>query len=249
MAAPVSGIRFHDKKIITFSRRHPQNRYRAENFKIIRQVSYNERMTLAGNSRIKNICITVSLLVATIALCVFLVYNWKYVVKLEHHGYLGLFLISLLAGSPLPIPTPSMILTFTLGSILNPLFVGLVAGVGNTIGNVILYYTGRGGLKLFNDFNRQDTKVSRIITDKRLSRILNSDNWGEMAVFFLLLINPVPVATPLVLAMGAAHYNLARFLIICWLGKTTQGMILAYLGHYGLRSLLHFFGVLHIHSL
>ena len=68
----------------------------------------------------------------------------------------------------------------------------------------------------------------------------------EMAIVFLLFIYPNPVATPLLLAMGAARFNLTKFTIICWSGKTVQGLILSYLGHFGLRSLLHFFGVFNI---
>lgn len=191
--------------------------------------------------------ITISLLVATtvvtIALSVFLVYNHEYVVKLEQHGYLGLFLISLLAGSPLPVPTPSMILTFTLGSLLNPLFIGLVSGLGNTIGNVIIYITGRSGVKAFSGLDNPDTKLGRIMGSKRISKLVHSTSWGEMAMLFLMFIYPNPVATPLILAMGAARFSVARFLLVCGAGKTVQALILSYLGHFGLGSLLHFFGV------
>ena len=205
---------------------------------------------MADNAINKRKYINISLLVVitclTVGLSVFLVYNHEYVVKLEHHGYLGLFLISLLAGSPVPIPTPSMILTFTLGSMLNPLYIGLVAGIGNTIGNIFLYYTGRGGLKVFNNSNQQDSRIGRVMRSERVSKLVKSNSWGEMAIVFLMFINPIPVTTPIVLAMGAAHFNLTKFLVICWTSKTVQGLILAYLGHFGLRSLLHFFGVFHI---
>jgi membrane protein YqaA with SNARE-associated domain len=195
--------------------------------------------------------ITISLLVVmtclTIGLSVFLVYHWQYVVKLEQHGYLGLFLISLLAGSPVPIPTPSMILTFTLGSLLNPIYIGMVAGLGNTIGNSFIYYTGRAGLKIFTDFSHSNSRVGRLLNSERLSRIINSGSWKEMAVVFLLFMYPNPAATPLILAMGAERFSFPKFLVVCWSGKTVQGLVLAYLGHFGLRSLLHFFGVFNVH--
>ena len=83
---------------------------------------------------------------------IFLVFNWEYVEQLQDKGLWGLFIISLFAGSPIPIPTPSMILTFTLGSLLNPALVGLVSGLGNGIGNALIYWSGRGGLELFKSF-------------------------------------------------------------------------------------------------
>ena len=206
---------------------------------------------MADNAINKRKYINISLLVVitclTVGLSVFLVYNHEYVVKLEHHGYLGLFLISLLAGSPVPIPTPSMILTFTLGSMLNPLYIGLVAGIGNTIGNIFLYYTGRGGLKVFNNSNQQDSRIGRVMRSERVSKLVKSNSWGEMAIVFFMFINPIPVTTPLVFAMGAARFNLTKFLVICWTSKTVQGLLFAYLGHFGLRSLLYFFGVFNIH--
>ena len=58
---------------------------------------------------------------------VLLVFNWELVEQLQDGGFIGLFLISLFAGSPIPIPTPSMVLTFTMGSLLHPALVGLVA--------------------------------------------------------------------------------------------------------------------------
>ncbi len=182
----------------------------------------------------------------TIGLSVFLVYNWQDVVKLEKHGYLGLFLISLLAGSPIPIPTPSMILTFTLGSLLNPLFIGLVAGLGNTIGNYFIYYTGRAGLKVFSDFSDSNSRLGRLLNNERISKIVKSENWEEMAIVFLLFLYPNPAATPLILAMGAERFNLTKFLVVCWSGKTVQGLLLAYFGHLGLGSLLHFLGVFNV---
>jgi membrane protein YqaA with SNARE-associated domain len=140
-----------------------------------------------------------------------------------------------------------MILTFTLGSLLNPLYIGLVAGVGNTIGNSFIYYTGHAGLKLFTDFSNSNSRVGRILNSERIARIVNSKNWGELAVVFLLFLYPNPASTPLILAMGAERFSFPKFLVTCWSAKTAQGLILAYLGHLGLRSLLHFFGVFNVH--
>jgi len=65
---------------------------------------------------------------------------------------------------------------------------------------------------------------------------------GVMAIF-LLSVFPNPILTPMVLSLGAARFNFMKFLLACWVGQTIQAMILAYMGHLGLRSLLHFFGI------
>ena len=190
------------------------------------------------------------LLVATIggsvAVAVFLIYHWEYVTQLEHEGYLGLFLISLLAGSPIPIPTPSMILTFTLGSLLNPVLVGIVSGLGNAIGYALIYTTGRGGVHLLPSFNVSDSGIGRFLRKIRMSRMLDAPNQTGVVAVFLLSIYPNPVLTPMVLGMGATRFSFTKFFLACWAGKTVMSMLLAFLGYFGLRSLLHFLGIFNV---
>jgi membrane protein YqaA with SNARE-associated domain len=205
---------------------------------------------MTSKDLIKRHYVAVALLVATVggsvAVAVFLIYNWRYVIQLEHEGYLGLFLISLLAGSPIPIPTPSMILTFTLGSLLNPVLVGVISGLGNAIGFALIYLTGRGGFRFLPDFDISNSGIGRFLRKIKMSRIVDSPNrTGAMAVF-LLSIYPNPILTPMVLGMGATRFSFMRFFFPCWAGKTVMTMILALLGYFGLRSLLHFLGVFNV---
>jgi len=182
----------------------------------------------------------------SIALTIFFLYNWEYVSRLEGQGYLGLFLISLLAGSPIPIPTPSMILTFTLGSILSPLWVGVVSGLGNALGYALIYVTGRGGLGIFSNVKASDWGVTRLLGKIKIPRILRSPNQVGMVAVFLLAIYPNPFFTPMVLGLGAARFNFTRFMIACTGGKLVMSLVLSYLGYFGLRSLLHYFGAFNI---
>ncbi|HTY81520.1 MAG TPA: VTT domain-containing protein [Dehalococcoidales bacterium] len=179
---------------------------------------------------------------------ILLVFYRKYLVDLESQGYLGLFIISLFAGSPIPIPTPSMILTFTLGSILNPFFVGLVSGIGNAAGNALIFWTGRGGNKIFRNFIKTGTpgkpartRIGRLF--QRLSRVPEFVSRRAMVAVFVLAIYPNPILTPLILGMGAWRSSFWSFFLAVWAGKTVQALILSYLGYFGLRSLLRFFGV------
>jgi membrane protein YqaA with SNARE-associated domain len=179
---------------------------------------------------------------------VLLVVYRGYLSDLEQQGYLGLFLISLFAGSPIPIPTPSMILTFTLGGILNPLLVGVVSGTGNAVGNALIFWTGRGGHKIFQNFftgassaAQPRSRIGRFF--RRISRVPDSFSRRIFLAAFLLSTYPNPILTPLILGMGAMHSSFWRFFAAVWLGKTVQSMILSYLGYFGLRSLLKFFGV------
>ncbi len=141
-----------------------------------------------------------------------------------------------------------MILTFTLGSILNPLLVGLVSGTGNAAGNALIFWTGRGGNKIFRNFFSTSTsnkpartKVGRFF--QRLSRVPEFVSRRAMVAVFVLSIYPNPILTPLVLGMGALRSSFWRFSLAVWAGKTVQALILSYLGYFGLRSLLRIFGI------
>jgi membrane protein YqaA with SNARE-associated domain len=195
--------------------------------------------------------IAITLLAATIIISVggslLLIFNWEYVEQLQNRGLLGLFIISLFAGSPIPIPTPSMILTFTFGSLLNPVLVGLVSGLGNGIGNALIYWSGRGGHAFFKSFTVPDENsepkswIGRLF--RKIPNLLNRARGRVLLTVFLLSIYPNPVLTPMIIGMGASRFNFPRFFVVICAGKTVQSMILAYLGYFGLRSFLRYIGV------
>jgi membrane protein YqaA with SNARE-associated domain len=194
------------------------------------------------------IAIISATVIISLAGAVLLVFYRKYLAVLESQGYLGLFIISLFAGSPIPIPTPSMILTFTLGSILKPFLVGLVSGLGNAGGNALIFLTGRGGNRIFRNLINAGatnkparTRVGRFF--QRLSRVPEFVSRRAFVAVFVLAIYPNPILTPLVLGMGAFRSSFWRFFLAVWAGKTAQALILSYLGYFGLRSLLKIFGI------
>jgi uncharacterized membrane protein YdjX (TVP38/TMEM64 family) len=206
-----------------------------------------------GSSKKKYIAISV--LAATVVISVvgslLLIWNWKWVEELSSQGYLGLFIISLFAGSPIPIPTPSMILTFTLGSLLNPALVGLVSGVGNGIGNAFVFWAGRGGLLFFQNLGvsaqageASSSLMGRFLRKIGMNRFLKfATSRGGVVTVFLLSIYPNPVLMPMLLGIGATRSRFIKFFLACLAGKIVEAMILAYLGYFGLGSLLRFIGI------
>lgn len=200
--------------------------------------------------------LAISILALTIIISVggsiLLVQHWEYVKMLEEQGLFGLFLISIFAGSPIPIPSPGMILTFTMGSVFNPALVAVVAGFGNALGNALVYLTGRGGLEFFKNLglsgsNSPDEqnpawwrRIVKKFTMPRMREFARKNAWWTVSI---LSIYPNPLLTPIIMGMGAARSNFWKFFIAIWAGKTVQGLILSYLGYFGLRSILHYFGV------
>jgi membrane protein YqaA with SNARE-associated domain len=220
-------------------------------------VVYNGNATVTNRGSSKKKYIAISVLAATVVISVvgslLLIWHWRWVEGLSSQGYLGLFIISLFAGSPIPIPTPSMILTFTLGSLLNPVLVGLVSGLGNGIGNALIFLTGRGGLLFFQ--NSDVSAPAGETSSSRIGRFLRKIGMPRMSDFakrravlavFLLSIYPNPVLTPMILGIGAMRFRFTKFFLACWAGKTAQSLILAYLGYFGLGSLLRFLGIFNV---
>ena len=171
-------------------------------------------------------------LALTIALCVAVIFFWEYVQRVQQYGYLGVFVISILAGGTVFIPVPGVLVVFTLGSVLNPAIVGVVSGLGEAVGSVGIYLSGYGGQKAAQNLNgRFFTKFSDWIRGR-----------GAVSVFVMsAILNPL--FYPFAAIAGMLRFGLVRFFFLCWAGKTVKNMVIAYAGYFGLRSLLRWVGV------
>ena len=171
-------------------------------------------------------------LAITLALCVATIYYWDYVSEVQHYGYLGLFIISILAGGTVVVPVPGLLLVFTFGSVLNPAIVGTVAGLGEAIGSIAVYLTGYGGRTALQ---ATDNQVVNKLTDWIRQR-------GSLTVFLMSAIFN-PLFYPFTALAGMLRFGLVKFFFICWAGKAVKNMLVAYLGYLGLGSLLRWIGV------
>jgi len=171
-------------------------------------------------------------LALTIALCVAVIFFWDYVQQAQQYGYLGAFVISLLAGGTVFVPIPGILVIFTLGSVLNPAILGVVAGLGEAAGGIGIYLSGYGGQKAAQNLNgRFFTKFSDWIRGR-----------GSVTVFAMsAILNPL--FYPFAAIAGMLRFGLVRFFFLCWAGKTVKNMMIAYAGYFGLRSLLRWVGI------
>jgi membrane protein DedA with SNARE-associated domain len=170
---------------------------------------------------------------ATIAVSLFLIYHRSYIEHIAQWGYVGLFVICVVAnGTFMIFPGFAIVLTFTLGGVLNPAIVGAVAGIGEAIGAAGAYFTGYAGKGLLGDSN------SRLY--RRFSNIV--DRHGSKAIFFTSAILS-PIFYPFAVFLGMLRFGFVSFLLATWAGRTVKGMALAYLGYFGLGSILRSLGV------
>ena len=134
-------------------------------------------------------------------------------------GYLGAFLISLVGNATIVLPVPTFVLIFAFGTAFNPFLVGIVTGLGGTIGEMTCYllgYSGRGVVE-----NRQ-------IYDRA---VLWLQKWGALTVFvFALTPSPFDVMG---MVAGLLRYPFWKFFLATLCGKTIKYILFALAGAWG----------------
>ncbi len=221
------------------------------------EVTQLEQERPKGNWRVYLIGSLSFLLTALLAIAI--VYFWEEMQHVKGYGYVGCFLISILGGITI-IPVPSLLVIFTLGHVLNPVYVGLVSGVGEALGGITVYLTGAGvgtiWSKLWSKgqtFEYQPGRgydIVRLVQSKFWSRGESFYNrlvdWvGGRGASWVVFITSAIIVVPFYfagLAAGSLRMGLLRFLLISWAGKTVRGLMVAYAGHWGLHFLLQWIG-------
>lgn len=144
-------------------------------------------------------------------------------------GYGGVFLMAII-GSASPVwPLPGSWAAFIAAGLgLNPLILGLAAGLGEPIGELSGYTAGYGGQIAINKWKR----YAQIV--KWMKRR------GGITIFVVSAIPNflIKLAT---IAAGALRYPLWKFFIFCWAGKTLKSLGFAFAGaglFDGIKSLI-----------
>ena len=147
--------------------------------------------------------------------------------RFSQYGYPGIFLVSLISNASIVLPVPSLAITFSMGAVLWWPMVGLVAGVGEALGEITGYLAGYGG--------------SAVVEDRQLYARLKY--WMEhhgMLTIFVLSIIPNPVIDLAGISAGALRYSFLRFMLALWVGKTIKTLAFAWAGAHSVSWLLQF---------
>jgi membrane protein YqaA with SNARE-associated domain len=149
--------------------------------------------------------------------------------KLGNYGYVGIFLLSIVANATIVIPIPGVAITFTMGAIFPPIGVALASGAGAALGEITGYLMGFSG--------------QGIIEDSPLYQRL--EGWMERFgawVILVLAIIPNPLFDLAGLAAGALRMPVLKFLLWALIGKTIKMLLFAYAGAYSIDWLMGLFG-------
>jgi membrane protein DedA with SNARE-associated domain len=188
--------------------------------------------------------------VATIALGYLAIANQQFLLeKAAGYSLLGMLVISFLAGSLLSftaIPVPYWALCVALPvalaprwGLLAPVLVGVVSALGATIGHMPTFMIGYSGKSLSESItSRFNTRLARWYRNI----MMWSQRHGWIAVFLTSAV-PNPIHLPMTVAFGTLKYPPWKFFVYSLLGNCVKSLFLAFVGYFGLTSILKIFGV------
>ena len=166
----------------------------------------------------------------------------QHLVNFAQFGYLGAFLISFLASATVIALVPSLPVMFALGGVLNPWYLGLAAGAGEAIGELIIYTAGRTGHAFFLKDRFIEAKTNKDATGiyPRLQRWIHAK--GTRALFLASAV-PNPFFSLIGATAGATRFPAWKFFGAVWAGKTVKWITIALLGYAILGKIL--LGLIH----
>ncbi|MGD8968316.1 MAG: VTT domain-containing protein [Anaerolineae bacterium] len=144
--------------------------------------------------------------------------------ELERYGYVAVFLVGLISNATLILPVPGLAVSSVLGGVFNPWIVGLVAGVGQALGELTGYMAGYSGQSWVDEHPRY----------RRLVRW--TQRYGVFAIFLLALL-PNPLFDVAGMAAGVLRLPVWKFLLSCAAGKVIKNILFAVAGSYGIGAL------------
>jgi membrane protein YqaA with SNARE-associated domain len=175
--------------------------------------------------------IAVGLLLTLFAIAFF--YFSADISNLKSYGYIGLFLINLIGAASIFLPSPAAASVVGGGAVLEdflgipaPIWVGIVAGLGEAIGEMVGYAAGYGGRVVVENQPGYD----------RIHRWM--DRHGTITMFVMSII-PNPFFDVAGVAAGAVQMPLRNFFFAVLAGKTLKNLWLAAVGAGGFELIQH----------
>jgi membrane protein DedA with SNARE-associated domain len=183
------------------------------------------------NKKIRNYIIFVAtiIMVASWIVLLNIITPTEIIVKLgATNSYIILFLMSAIGGASLVTASSYYIVVYVLATGgLNIAYLGIVGGIGVTIGDSLYYYLGSRGKKVVDD------KV-----DKRLEWLKKSvgkpPNW-LMPILIYTYSGLIPLPNDIItFFLGITGYPYKKVVLPLLLGNITATLIIAYLAIYGM---------------
>jgi uncharacterized membrane protein YdjX (TVP38/TMEM64 family) len=139
---------------------------------------------------------------------------------LSQLGYLGAFLIALIANATIILPVPGVWVIFAMGAIFNPFLLAIFAGLGAATGELFGYLLGFSGQGL--------AQRSRIYD--QIYAYINSHMRSIDLIIFVMAAIPNPFFDLAGIAAGTLKVPIWRFYIFCALGSILKMLAFSFGG-------------------
>jgi membrane protein YqaA with SNARE-associated domain len=155
-------------------------------------------------------------------------------------GYPGTFFASLLGSASVVIEVPFAGVPFVLSGLrdgtsgpflFDPWLIGILSGVGATIGDMTSYLLGYGGRHLVDEANSQG-----------FSKFIGERPKATPLAVFVLAATPLPL-DPAIVALGVARYSWWKVFIPCLVGEVFFLTLISWAGRLSLDWLIDILGV------
>ena len=137
-------------------------------------------------------------------------------------GYFVLFFFVLVMSAVIFLPIPVTAFVIVAAGILDPLIVGVVAGIASSFGELSAYLLGYGSEKVLKKEGKEGKKYEKI---RKFF-----DKYGFVGIVIAAFLPITPIDFFGIIA-GSVRYGWKRFLIATMLGKRPRYIIIAYLGN------------------
>ncbi len=145
--------------------------------------------------------------------------------QLSRFGYLGAFLVPLIANATIFVPVPGVWVIFAMGAVFNPFILAIFAGLGAAGGELSAYLLGFSGQGL--------AERSRLY-ERIFGFMKRHPRWTDLVILAMALV-PNPFFDMAGIAAGTLKMPVWRFYIFCAMGSILKMMAFAFGGH----SVLH----------
>ena len=146
-------------------------------------------------------------------------------------GYIGAFIIGFLSSFTLFLPTPAFVIIFIMAAAgLNPIALGIAAGLGSAAGELIGFALGYGSRQLLVKKHKKELV--------RIERLFQK--YKGWLVVFVFAATPLPFDIVGIFC-GNIGYPFKKFMIPTIAGKIVKYIAIALAGFYGVQWLSSLF--------
>ncbi len=160
-------------------------------------------------------------------------------------GYTGVFVANLASTATVFIPVPGLTAAgqalilqqgdIHQGSIIRVILVGLAGGTGMALGEVTAYAAGSVGSEVAREGQLEVPRLARPLVHRLMRWIDWLMHHYGFATLLVLSAVPNPAFELAGITAGAVRMSFPRFMVAVLLGKNARGLLLAFLGAYGIN--------------